>query len=90
MPVDAIPHDVLGVDGADEKLPYKLPVAHTEQDVVGGGQNSNYDSIILVVVCDNEDIIKSFRECRKSKAEAEDGQMSLWVFLSVCSPNIRN
>ncbi len=30
VPADAVPEDALGVDRADEELPHKLPMSHTE------------------------------------------------------------
>jgi hypothetical protein len=35
VPVDALPQDALGVDGANEELQHKLPAANTEGDGSG-------------------------------------------------------
>jgi len=35
VPLVAFPKHVLGVDGADEKLENKFPMANSEQNVVG-------------------------------------------------------
>ncbi len=79
MPADAVPKDALGVDGADEELQHKLPMAHREQDVVDSAEDSNCSSRIIVTVCEIEDVLDSIGKCRSSKEEAEDNQMSLWV-----------
>ena len=40
VPADAVPEDAFGVDGADEELPHKLPVAHAEKDNVGSARDN--------------------------------------------------
>ncbi len=40
MPLDAVPQDVIGADGANEELENKLPAAHTEQGVAGNGKDN--------------------------------------------------
>ena len=51
LPADAVPEDALGVDSADEELPHKLPMAHTERDIAGSVQDSKCGSKLVVVVC---------------------------------------
>ncbi len=80
VPADAVPEDALGVDGADEELPHKLPMAHTERDISDRGEDSNCGSKLVVVVIQKEDVLDSPSKCRSSKEEAEGDQMSLWVF----------
>ncbi len=46
MQLDAVTQDVFGVDGANEELEHKLPIAHTEQDAVGSPQDNDFFSII--------------------------------------------
>ncbi len=77
---DAVPEDALGVDGADEELPHKLPMAHTERDIAGSTKDTICCSRIIVVVCQKEDVYDSPSKCRSSKERAEDDQMFLWVF----------
>ncbi len=79
VPLGAVPEDVLGVDGANEELEHKLPVARTEQDHAGGVYDIDCFSI-LATICDIESEPDSVYKCRESKAEGEDGQMPLWVF----------
>ncbi len=43
---DAVPEDALGVDGTDEELPHKLPMAHTERDIAG----STKDTVLSAAV----------------------------------------
>ncbi len=40
VPADAVPEDALDVDSADEELPHKLQMAHTERDVVDSVKDS--------------------------------------------------
>ena len=77
---DAVPQDVLGVDGANEELEHKLPMAHTEQDAVDSVQDSNCSIKLVVVVCEIQDCQDIISKCRSAKAGAENDQMSLWVF----------
>ncbi len=80
VPADAVPENALGVDGADEELPHKLPMAHTERNNVGSAEDSKCSSKLVVIVCQKENVIKKTGKRRSSKEEAEDDQMSLWVF----------
>ena len=75
VPADAVPEDALGVDGADEELPHKLPVAHAERDNVGGAQDSNCSTKLVVLVCEKEDVIYGICKCRSSKEEAQDDEI---------------
>ena len=79
FPVDAVPHDVLGIDGADEKLENELPMAHTEQDLADCVKYIAYFSE-LVTVEGKTGYLARLSERRESQAEAHDDQMSLWVF----------
>ena len=40
MPADAVPQDVLSVDGAYEELEHKFPMANTEEDAFGSPEDS--------------------------------------------------
>ncbi len=80
MPADAVPENALGVDGTDEELPHKLPMAQAERDIVDSAQDSSCSSKLVVIVCEFENAVDSTGKCRSFKKEAEDDQMSPWVF----------
>ena len=52
VPADAVPEDALGVYGAEEELPHKLPMAHTERDGAGSVKDSKCGTKLVVVVCE--------------------------------------
>jgi hypothetical protein len=70
VPVDAVPEDVPGVNGAHKELENELEVAHTEQDILCSVQNS------LCFWCQisskEEKVANSLDKCCHPKAEAED------------------
>ena len=74
-----MPHDVLGVDGAYEKLENELPMTHTEQDLA---DCVKYIARLseLVSIEGKTGYLARLSECRESQAEANDNQMSLRVF----------
>ena len=79
MPVSAVPQDVFGVNRANEELEHELPMTHTEKDAVGNVEDSVCLSR-LVAVYEIKNILDKLSKCCKSKAEAENGQVLLWVF----------
>ena len=69
VPADAVPEDVLGVDGADEELPHKISMAHTEQDVSGSGEDSIHGSRKIAFSRELKKVLDSLNKCRSPKEE---------------------
>ena len=69
VPADAVPEDFLGVDGADEELPHKISMAHTEQDVSGSGEDSIHGSRKIALSRELKEVLDSLNKCRSPKEE---------------------